>query len=158
MRENITVAENNWSTRGLNVLCCHVLCTFFTRVTRASYMQRRIPGAWRSAVCGLVEYPRWVRRESMYSHELSICTHTGGRYISAFPLDALAKVRMHFYKPAKRIYCLRPLIRISTLRHAANAREKESYNNYLLLMQPCVRRVRRVRRRREISASNDSGW
>jgi hypothetical protein len=57
-----------------------------------------------------VEYLRWVCWGSMYSRELSICTQTrgGGRgraerrgrgvCISAFPLDALTKVRMHFYK------------------------------------------------------------
>jgi len=74
--------------------------------------------------------------------ELSICTQTqrGGRgrgegvYISAFPLDALTKVRMHFYKPPQAdilVMLLDPYLNFTSF--PQQTREIRNYYNYLSL-------------------------
>lgn len=70
-------------------------------------------------------------REHVLSGALSICTHTRRPgCISAFPLDALAKVRVHFYKPAQAdtpVTLLDPYL--STLRRTLAARREKIAHN-----------------------------
>lgn len=107
------------------------------------------------AVCGLVEYPRWVCLESMYFFSPASCRyihkHGGGgearrerRYVfSAFPLGTLApRYACIFISRHKRIYWLRFLIRISTLRYTRN--KKKSYNSSIIIIYPSYNRKRDI--------------
>ena len=94
----------------------------FLQVTRASYILHRF--ILRSVELHCLRSESSIRVECVRKHVLPrvVDMYTnieggrgggGGRsvYISAFPLDALTKVRMHFYKPPQAD--IASLIRIS---------------------------------------------